>query len=255
MGPALSIFSLWSMLWGENSLGGEMIVQSSELIARFLNRQRAPGYFSPTDKPRPGHGAFCGSRKPASVARLRGQFGLLVIFPLLVMPVDAGVYKWTDESGQVHYTDQYQEGSESVDLPEPSVYKPVPVPGAAESPAAGAEAAATGDYDVLEVAAPVQDETIRSNEGKVTVSLRLEPTLRQGDMIEVILDGEKRGELRSAGGTLSGVNRGTHSLKVRVVDASGQELISSEAVNFHLRRESKLFPQRQKPTPLPAGTP
>ncbi len=232
-----------------------MIVQLSELVARFLNRQRAGGYFSPADRPRTAQGVCCGSGKPASVACLRGQLGLLVILPLLVMPVDAGVYKWTDESGQVHYTDQYQEGSEAVDLPEPSVYKPVPVPGATESPAAGAEAAPAGDYDLLEVAAPVHDETIRNNEGKVTVSLRLEPTLRQGDVIELFLDGEKRGELRSAGGTLSGVNRGTHSLKVRVVDASGQELISSPAVNFHLRRESRLFPQRQKPTPLPAGSP
>ncbi len=232
-----------------------MVVQLSELIARFLNRQRARGYLSPLETPRPEHGACCGSSKPASRARLRGKFGLLGLVPLLAMPVDAGVYKWTDESGQVHYTDQYQEGSEAVDLPEPSVYTPAPVPGLIQPPAAEAEADPTGDYDVLEVAAPVQDETIRSNEGKVTVSLRVEPTLRQGDMIEVILDGEKRGELRSAGGTLSGVNRGTHSLQVRVVNASGQELISSQPVNFHLRRESKLFPQRKKPTPLPAGNP
>ncbi len=235
-----------------------MVVQLSELIARFLNRQRARGYLSPLETPRPEHGACCGSSKPASRARLRGKFGLLGLVPLLAMPVDAGVYKWTDESGQVHYTDQYQEGSEAVDLPEPTVYTPAPVPGTAESPAfeSKGKATSTGDYDLLEVAAPAEGETIRSNEGKVRVDLRLEPTLRQGDMIELFLDGNKiPGKLRSPSATLSNLDRGTHSFKARVVNASGQELISSQPVNFHLRRESKLFPQRNKPTPLPAGNP
>jgi hypothetical protein len=109
------------------------------------------------------------------------------------------------------------------------------------------------DYDLLEVSTPTEGETIRNNEGKVTVGLRLEPTLRQGDVIELFLDGEKiPGELSTTGATLSNLNRGSHSLKARVIDASGQELISSQPVTFYLRRESKLFPQRLKPVPLPS---
>ncbi len=233
-----------------------MIVQGSGLTARFLNKQRAQVYLSPTTPPRPGHSA--GSNQAlgerAMTSRLVGKFGLLLLLPLLIAPVNAAVYKWTDSSGQVHYTDQWQEGSQAVDLPEPSVYTPAPVPSATQSPGTGA-ASPAGDYDLLEVSAPAQDETIRNNEGKVTVGLRLEPTLRQGDVIELFLDGEKvPGGLSTTGATLSNINRGTHTVKARVIDASGQELISSQPISFFLRRESKLFPQRPKPTPLPAGS-
>lgn len=226
------------------------MVQGSGLTARFLNKQRPQVVMSPTRPPRPGHAA--GSNQ-ATTGRMVGKCGLLLLLSLLVAPVNAAVYKWTDSSGQVHYTDQRKEGAQPVDLPEPSVYTPVPVPSATQSPGTGAGDAAVSDYDLLEVSTPTEGETIRNNEGKVTVGLRLEPTLRQGDVIELFLDGEKiPGELSTTGATLSNLNRGSHSLKARVIDASGQELISSQPVTFYLRRESKLFPQRLKPVPLPS---
>ncbi len=233
-----------------------MIVQLSRLAARLRNKQRAQRYLSAAQPLQGGHDALYSVNDRASRGRLVGTLGLLVILPLTTIPLYAGVYKWTDASGQVHYTDQYQEGSEAVDLPEPTVYKPVPLPDASETPAVGAEPTSTGDYDLMEVSAPAEGETVRSNEGQVTVSLRLEPTLRQDDVIELFLDGKKvPGELRTTSATLSNLNRGTHSFKARVVNASGQVLISSEAVSFHLRRQSKLFRQRNEPTPLPAGQP
>jgi hypothetical protein len=36
--------------------------------------------------------------------------------------------------------------------------------------------------------------------------------------------------------SLSNLNRGTHSLQTKVVDAAGNVLISSNLVNFHLRQ-------------------
>jgi hypothetical protein len=164
----------------------------------------------------------------ATTGPVVGKCGLLLLLSLLVAPVNAAVYKWTDSSGQVHYTDQRKEGAQPVDLPEPSVYTPVPVPSATQSPGTGAGDAAVSDYDLLEVSTPTEGESIRNNEGKIP------------------------GELSTTGATLSNLNRGSHSLKARVIDASGQELISSQPVTFHLRRESKLFPQRLKPVPLPS---
>ena len=184
-----------------------------------------------------------------------GKCGLLLLLSLLAVPVHAAVYKWTDSSGQVHYTDQRKEGAQAVDLPEPSVYTPAPVPSATQSPGTGAGDAAASDYDLLEISAPTQDETIRNNEGKVTVGLRLEPTLSQGDVIELFLDGEKRGELSSGGGTLSGVNRGSHSLKVRVVNASGQELISSQARQFPSAARIQAFSEQTETHPPSCGQP
>jgi hypothetical protein len=175
---------------------------------------------------------------------------LFLFSTLLAFNLHAAVYKWTDQSGQVHYTDQWREDAKPVDLPEPSVYSPRKLPPPVPEDVGGAEDS-VDEYDQLTVNAPANDETIRNNEGTVSVSLQLQPTLRQGDAIELFLDGKKlEGDFRSTSVTLSNLDRGTHSLRARVIDGSGRELITSEPVSFHLRRQSKLFPQR-KATPAP----
>lgn len=166
---------------------------------------------------------------------------LFLLCPLMLPPAQAEFYKWIDADGNIHYTDQWREGAAAVDLPEPTVYSPRPIPSQEQTADASFEEQ-LAIYDLIEVSSPKPEETIRSNEGKVSVSLRLEPTLRQGDVIKLILDGnELEGEFRSTGATLTNVSRGTHSLAARVVDAEGKQLISAEPVSFYLRRASRRF--------------
>ena len=69
---------------------------------------------------------------------------------------------------------------------------------------------------------------------------------RTGPDIRIYLDGNKAsGELPTTQVTLQNVERGTHSLAVAVVDATGRELIRSPASNFHLRRLAVLKPLTQ----------
>ena len=171
----------------------------------------------------------------------------------------ASVYRWVDSDGQIHYSDHPSAGSDPVELRESSVYTPRELPDInldeeveptdEEAEPADEEEGLEGEevaYESLRVVVPDNDETVRSNEGEVRVSIELQPGLAQGHKIRIYLDGNKAsGELPSTQVTLQNVERGTHSLAVAVVDAAGRELIRSPASNFHLRRLAVLKPLTQ----------
>ncbi len=159
--------------------------------------------------------------------------------PLLLvvasLPAVAGVYRWVDPTGQVHYSDQPGQGAEEVKLREPTVYTPQPIHNPGSTPAS--KPVDTPTYKSMAIAMPENDEAIRSNEGLVDVSLLLEPALAKGHRIRIYLDGQPAsGELTTTQITLQNVDRGTHTLQASVVDAQGNEVIRSPSVTFHLLR-------------------
>jgi hypothetical protein len=198
---------------------------------------------------------------------------LFLIVCISTVAQAASVYRWVDSDGQIHYSDLPSAGSEAVELRESSVYTPRELPDInreeeAEPTDEGAEPTDEGAgptdeeagptdeeegqegaevvYESLRVVVPENDETVRSNEGEVRVSLELQPGLAQGHKIRIYLDGNKAsGELPTTQVTLQNVERGTHSLTVAVVDAAGRELIRSPASTFHLRRLAVLKPLSQ----------
>lgn len=165
----------------------------------------------------------------------------------------ANVYRWVDSEGQIHYSDHPSAGAEAVELRESSVYTPRELPDTLQEEAApaGEEEDPTGEqeeavYESLRVVVPDDNETVRSNEGEVRVSMELQPGLVEGHKIRIYLDGNKAsGELPTTQVTLQNVERGTHSLAVAVVDDTGRELIRSPASTFHLQRLAVLKPLPQ----------
>jgi hypothetical protein len=170
----------------------------------------------------------------------------LIILLILFMTLPAfakDVYKWTNAEGVVIYSDTYQEGAERIRITEGQT--PASPSGADESEAqsgSGAEGE-TVDYTSLEIVQPANDATIRSNEGSVAVGLTVSPALGQGHSVEIIVDGTQlEGSMKGTQFTLNNLNRGTHSLQTRVVDAEGNVLISSNPISFHLRQASIIKP-------------
>lgn len=173
---------------------------------------------------------------------------LFLLLMLGTLPLSAAVYKWVDGSGQVHYGDQPSAGATEVELPESMVYTPPDYGDDVAQEEAGAEAVAGGPYDSLAVVQPANEETLRSNQGDVAVSIELIPGLAENHKFVIYLDGNRvSGELTTPQITLQNVNRGSHSLEIAVEDGNGQELLRSAPVNFHLRRHSQLLPEPPKP--------
>lgn len=166
----------------------------------------------------------------------------------------ARIYRMVDEHGNVVFTDvppKSGEHGEAVDLSRGNTYRAPPAsePGPSRSLESwlgedgagdGGEAAVTR-YSTLAVASPGHDEAIRNNAGNVAVVAAVEPELQEGHVMQLYLDGELRQSSRTPAFQLTNLDRGTHSVELRIVDASGQTLARSEPSVFHLQRRSVIL--------------
>ncbi|MBI5461979.1 MAG: DUF4124 domain-containing protein [Gammaproteobacteria bacterium] len=174
----------------------------------------------------------------------------LAMFGLLPALVSAGVYKWVDADGTVHFSDVPQDGAEEVHVPPPQTYTPAqlpPITPRTEAPPAPAE------YTAFTLATPAAEENIWDNTGTVAVNFSIEPALKtgRGHKLVVLLDGQPQPPTQATAVILENVDRGSHSLQGQIIDARGDVLMGSETITVHVHRQSSLAPNRAQPTPKP----
>ena len=167
---------------------------------------------------------------------------LPLLLCLLVPSAFAGLYKWVDTDGNIHYTDTPPpQGAEEVTLPPNVTYTPAETP--SDSPASAQPAAKDdGKYKELVITSPKMNETVRSDKGEVLVEYTLTPNgLKPGHQFRMMLDGKSlETELTQEQAALQQLERGSHTIQVYVVDATGTPLLNSQPVIFFLRQESEL---------------
>ena len=165
-------------------------------------------------------------------------FLLLFSLPLCA---SAEFYKWVDESGVVHYTDKRpDDGAVPLDLPKSMFFNPGNRTSSSSSAGKQQDTATEdlGSYQKLAISKPANGETVRSNEGNVTVIVELEPNLGKTHLLQLFLDGEAvGGGLKTSSMMLQNVERGTHRLQANVINAEGGVIATSNTVTFELKRE------------------
>jgi hypothetical protein len=165
----------------------------------------------------------------------------LLLWLLSATAAAATVYKWVDERGVTHYSDQPHPNATTVDV------KPAQtVSGPASRSASSANTAVSEEertYPVCELYRPENDEVFL-NTSTVTAKLRLEPTLAPGDQIGIAVDGKRLTNQPRTGTdfVLSGVERGTHTVFAVVANAAGKPLCTTAPVTFHVRQPSVQAP-------------
>lgn len=168
-----------------------------------------------------------------------------LLFLLTTLSAMAAVYKWTDTNGLVHFSDEPHPGAERLNVGQPPVYSPPPV-----NLQAGQKAASTvTGYTDFGIVQPQSEATVRNNPGTVTVRFRIEPELRQGDHIRVLLDGQPvdTGPLTATSVELHRVYRGTHTLSAVIADKAGEVLARAGPVTFYMHRPSVNIPANKPP--------
>jgi hypothetical protein len=182
------------------------------------------------------------------------RFALLILIPpaaLLGLLLASGVasaaktYRWVDAQGVVHYSDTPQPGAEQVTLPTAQTYTPVPVRAAAPSTvAASGPPAEIAAYLSCAITEPVAETSLYSPDS-VHVVVSLDPPLRGGDRLQVLLDGQPLESKSPAATSLEAPqpDRGAHVLSAVVRDTSGKMVCSANAVTFYVQRPSLLSPQ------------
>jgi hypothetical protein len=166
-----------------------------------------------------------------------------ILFALLLPMLAAAeqIYRSTDEQGNPVFTDEPTEGAEPVPL---DPLTTVPAGEAPEeldesAPDNGQSESQPETYQGIEITYPPSGQAVRHNGGMVPFRVELKGRkLAEGHRVEILLDGEVRGSGSSTQVSVSPVNRGSHTVVARIVDAQGSPLIASSPVDFHLLRAS-----------------
>jgi hypothetical protein len=169
----------------------------------------------------------------------------------LALPAAAQIYKYTDSNGNTVFTNQPPEGkaAESIQL-QPTNTVERQETSTAEPPRQ--PAAKQPVYRRLALINLPSEEALRANNGTFTVDVDIEPRLRPGHTLRLLLDDRPHGEPSTVPRLqVTNADRGDHSLAVEVLNGD-RHILQSEPRTFTVQRISLNSPARAKPTPRPA---
>jgi hypothetical protein len=154
------------------------------------------------------------------------------------------VYKWVDEDGVVHYSDQPHQNAQKLQVHDVQTYKPSALdttPTNTGTPAPP-NSKPTG-YAGCAITEP-QDAQDFANVDALNVIVQTDPHLRAGDQIYVTLDGQalNNGAPTGTQFTLSPVDRGSHTLQAVVKGSDGSVLCQTPGISFNVHQTSILNP-------------
>ena len=169
------------------------------------------------------------------------RFYLIGILALLfTLPVEADIYRWVDSNGEVHFSDQPRTGAEKLNLPSAQTYSPPQATTGNENSNTNTNndaKKAPFTYKLVKIIQPQADETLRNNQGMVSVAVELEPGLRKSDKVQLVFDGKDIGNPENSTViTLTNVLRGSHTVAVNVLSSEGNVISTSDSVTFFMHR-------------------
>lgn len=155
------------------------------------------------------------------------------------------VYTWVDENGVLHMSDTPNSGAKSVQLPDLEGAAPPPQVESTQSLAKPNEATkaltkATKKEELpplsLSLQSPSHDETIRSNQGLITIQVQTNRKLDIGEQLQLMFDGNRYGAPQTSTlWQLKNIERGTHIIAVQAF-RSGKLIASTSPISVHLHR-------------------
>ncbi|MGR6035140.1 MAG: DUF4124 domain-containing protein [Candidatus Nitrosoglobus sp.] len=167
---------------------------------------------------------------------------LLLLCGLMPVLAVAGIYKYVTPDGRVEYSDQPREGAAEVKVTPLQTYAPPPLPKKMITETKSQAQAITA-YQVS-IMTPQDDATVRENTGRVEVAIQVVPSLEEDSnyTLQLLLDGQPVGRAGTRlKYTLTDVDRGTHTLRARLLNPSGISVAQSEVITFYMKRISILF--------------
>ncbi len=163
---------------------------------------------------------------------------LLLLLAVSASASSATVYKWVDDNGVVHFSDQPNPKAEKLTIPGAQTYGAQAA--AIAAPAAAAPRPAATPVCVIDTPAAGQAflDTF-SISGHVTLA-----NLGAAAQATLRMDGLDISALLGPGGSfaVSQVDRGEHTLTLQVTNARGEVICEGTAVTFSIRQRSAVAP-------------
>ena len=168
------------------------------------------------------------------------------------------VYKWVDENGVVHYSDQPHPNAQKLQVEGVQTYSSrgasVPAPARSSEPEAKAESAR--QYQGCAIAQPLNQQSL-PNAQSVFIRVATDPMPRPGDRIYITLDGQalNGGEATGMSFNVTPIERGAHTVAAQVRDGSGTILCQTPSITFYVQQPNLFSPGMQGGVPAVPGPP
>ena len=171
---------------------------------------------------------------------------LALLLLLAHATVNAELFKWKDAEGNIIYSDQPPPGQTKQDtqIDEESLPQIISVPapdtsiGTTQSEATEKNDAPLERYLGLTITEPEHDTSVRENSGKVTITVRVEPHIfvERGDILVIYMDDIEVSKGDQTTVMLDNVDRGTHTVKAKILNSQGQIIKETSTTSFTLHR-------------------
>lgn len=176
---------------------------------------------------------------------------ILILIALICTSALAGVYKYTDENGNVVFTDAppVEQETEEVDLPElQTTEKYRPSGSTYTAPGTKKSTKRSGAQARFEVTlSPEDGASIRANGGQITASVNITPAPEIPVTVNFYVDGALVAESESTSAEISGLDRGEHSIEAELIASeTGLILARTAPSNVIILRASVLRRQLQE---------
>jgi len=168
---------------------------------------------------------------------------LILLLPALALagPGGTGIYKSLDAEGNTVYSDTPSIGAEKITPPPISTIEPGPKlePGLPDTE--NKDAKPPTSYTRFSIVQPGNDDVIWDNQGSIPLSMALDPALdtANGHGVWVYVDGRAMvKQSPSLVQPISGMNRGTHTIRAEIRDSAGKVLKRTGTISVHLKKHN-----------------
>lgn len=153
----------------------------------------------------------------------------------------ATLYKVVAKDGSVTYTDKPQVGAEIVEL---SAVNTAVMPSMVQSTSKVRTKVVQKKQPSyqLTIVSPAPEATVRNNLGELIVRAQISP--QASGVFDLYLDGQKIRSNPIPSFTLTGIDRGAHSLEIKFTNKSGKILASTPIQTVYLHKASALINAR-----------
>ncbi len=144
----------------------------------------------------------------------------------------AQIYQWSDDNGRVHFSDIPHLGATVINQ------KSAPIVTISTDIKAQSTPSKSNQHDFkITIIEPVDQATIRNNQGYIAIHAHITPELKSGFKIQILLDGVATGSsYPTLNGTLNGIERGAHRLELQLIDKHGALVSRSSSITVFMQR-------------------
>jgi len=153
------------------------------------------------------------------------------------------IYKWVDDNGVIHYSDQPHPNAQKLQVEGVQTYSSKAASVRAPADSDSGSAPAPNPYKGCAIAQPLDQQNL-PNAQSVFIRVAADPVPRGGDRIYITMDGQglNSGNPTGLGFNVTPIDRGAHSVSAQIRSADGTILCQTPSVTFYVQQPNLFSP-------------